>query len=94
MRCSPFFFGRPNHYFWLKVLGILSFALTKPISSGEGSFAEAQWQQSVLNYGEADLIGERMGNVGPNSGEARVHRSTEPPPPFEATHLSVQIDNL
>jgi hypothetical protein len=82
----------------LKVLGILSFALTKPISSGEGSFAEAQWQQSVLNYGEADLIGERMGermgNVGPNSGEARVHRSTEPPPPFEATHLSVQIDNL
>ena len=58
----PVFFGRPNHYFWLKVLGILSFALTKPISSGEGSFAGAQWQQSVLNYGEADLIGERMEN--------------------------------
>ncbi|MFY9901754.1 MAG: hypothetical protein WAK52_04015 [Trichococcus sp.] len=30
----------------------------------------------VINFGEADLIGERMENDSPNYDEAFVHRST------------------
>lgn len=76
MRCSPFF-GRPNQSCWLGITVFSPLTLANSISSVEGPFAGAQWQQTVVNSCESVLIGERMGNNDPNYGEACVHRRIE-----------------